>query len=98
MDKKSKISTFLNTYKPKNPGSLIAKFKQKTRSSSGSTNTGFYETLVINKPPDNKQQSNKDNEVCKKITNVNSLIKRKYMIPSQFPNITQQHNETITRI
>lgn len=98
MDKKSTISTFLNKYKPKKPGSLIAKFKQKTTSSSGSTNTGFYETLVINKPIDTKQKSNKDNELCKKIPNVKSLIKRKYMIPSQFPNITEPHDETITRI
>lgn len=89
MENKSTMSKLLNKYKPKTPGALISKFISKKQKVS--SETGFYETLVINKKPLDKQQdkSNKDNEICKKIGNVNVLTKTKYMIPSQFPNITR---------
>ena len=94
MDNKSIMSKYLNKYKPKKPKALISKFMSKKQQTTTNTGTGFYETLIIKNQPKIKEPiSNKDNEVCKKVANVNSLMKKKYMIPSQFPNITQG-NET----
>lgn len=54
--------------------------------------TGFYETLVgktktKTKPSPSPKQ---DGEFCNKIENISDLLDKKYMIPSQFPNITQR--------
>lgn len=49
--------------------------------------TGFYETLIIKKKDIPKKQIS--SKVCDKIGNVKKLINKKYMIPSQFPNITK---------
>lgn len=89
MDNTKTMRKLLNKYTSKASGNLISKFVTKDKISK---ETGFYETLVIKKKPINKEQPpNKTNEVCKKVGNVNSLMKKKYMIPSQFPNITQPH-------
>jgi hypothetical protein len=50
--------------------------------------TGFYETLKI-KPQTRKRKVFQNPDVCKKIGNVKKLIGKKYMVPSQFPNITK---------
>lgn len=55
-------------------------------------NNGFYETLVMKKKSNIQQSIKKDAEICKKMGTINGLIKKKYMIPSQFPNITQAHS------
>jgi Uma2 family endonuclease len=49
---------------------------------------GFYENLIV-KPKENKQE--KAVYVCDKIGNVKKIINKKYMIPSQFPNITKMN-------
>lgn len=48
--------------------------------------TGFYQTLIIKKEA---PETKKNSKVCDKIGNVKKLINKKYMIPSQFPNITK---------
>ncbi len=55
-----------------------------------SKDTGFYETLVIKKKQ--PQPTKKDAEICKKMGFIDDLSKKRYMIPSQFPNITQAHS------
>jgi len=50
--------------------------------------TGFYETLKI-KPQTKKKKISENPDICKKIGNIKKLINKKYMIPSQFPNITK---------
>ena len=54
-------------------------------------NQGFYETLVAKKQTNIQKPIRKDAEICKKMGNVKELTKKKYMIPSEFPNITQVH-------
>lgn len=53
-------------------------------------NQGFYETLKTK--PTVEQPTIKNGEICNKMGNISELTKKKYMIPSQFPNITQVHS------
>jgi hypothetical protein len=83
MDKSKRnaiMSKFLKKGKP-----------QKSATSSGDDKNGFYETLVVKKQKNVQQPIKKDPEICKKIGNIRDLAKKKYMIPSQFPNITQSY-------
>jgi hypothetical protein len=50
--------------------------------------TGFYQTLIVKKQREEKKIPSK---ICDKIGNVKKLINKKYMIPSQFPNITKMN-------
>lgn len=88
MDKQQRkaiMSKFLNrNKKPIKPPAPI---------NNTNTNTGFYETLKF-KQNLNIEQTKRNTEICKKIGNINDLIKKRYMIPSQFPNITQAHQYT----
>lgn len=60
--------------------------KQKQKSEPYIQKNGFYDTLIIKKE---KPEIKKSLQICNKIGNVKKLINKKYMIPSQFPNITK---------
>lgn len=75
---------------------IMSKFLKKDKLANNSKPTdeksGFYETLIMKKKDDPKQPTKYNSQTCKKMGIINNLMKKKYMIPSQFPNITQVHS------
>lgn len=92
---KSKRRTIMSKFLNKAKASKTPKPPAQTPQSSITSiadKQGFYETLVVKKQTNAQQPIKKDADICKKMGNIRDLTKKKYMIPSQFPNITQVSN------
>lgn len=66
------------------------KVQRKNKKTTTSRQNGFFETLIVKSKPKTVETVKQSAEICNKMNNTSDLMKKKYMIPSQFPNITQR--------